>query len=78
MTLKTTLKNLRAIDTRTGVELRPCERRALSEAIAWLTGERRREVRADLRGRVLDHIDGNPRNAALSNLRVTTTAENNR
>lgn len=83
MTLKTTIKHLHMLQSRfdaTGATRIPTrqERRALTEAIAWLAGERRREVRADLRGRVIDHLDGNPRNMKLSNLRVATMPENNR
>jgi hypothetical protein len=54
------------------------ERRALTEAIAWLAGERRRKIRADLRGKVIDHINGDLSDYRLSNLRITTMQENNR
>lgn len=81
MTLKTTIKHLRILQSRmdaTGVTRLPTrqERRALSEAIAWLAGERRREGRADLRGKMIDHLDGNIYNNELSNLRVVTMPEN--
>ena len=76
MTLKTTIRHLRAIETRDLNTITKPERRALAEAIAWLAGERRREIRADLRGKVIDAIDGNPRNLDISNLRITTMSEN--
>ena len=80
MTLQRTIKHLCALKTR--IDLNnfgaKAERRALDEAIMWLAGERRREVRADLRGKIIDHIDGNAYNCDIANLRVSTMKENNR
>ena len=79
MTLQATVKHLTRLTTRLeSVTIPKAERRALTEAIAWLAGERRREIRADLRGKVIDCIDGNHSNLDISNFRVTTMPENRR